>query len=171
MEPLVYLHSEPERFVAGTVGPPGQRTFYLQARTGRRINSIRVEKEQVQVLAEKITELLTEVLPSTTEEMASSWDGDLSPLDSPVEEDFRTVTMTLSWDARLGTVIVEAFSAQDDPTEALIVHLKPQQARAFARRADQVVAGGRPTCIFCGEPINPDGHLCPRANGFRRRSP
>ncbi len=47
--------------------------------------------------------------------------------------------------------------------------ITPAGARAFCKRAQAVVAAGRPPCQFCGGPMDPAGHLCPRANGFRRR--
>jgi uncharacterized repeat protein (TIGR03847 family) len=46
--------------------------------------------------------------------------------------------------------------------------MAPAQARAFARRCARVVSAGRPACPFCGQPLDPTGHICPRANGYRR---
>jgi uncharacterized repeat protein (TIGR03847 family) len=89
--------------------------------------------------------------------------------------------MTLAWDAEAGRVVIEVFPLDDseesledpeqqpEPDEMLVVVLPPAYARAFCKRAQAVVAAGRPPCQFCGGPLDPEGHLCPRANGFRRR--
>src|ERR1700712_2661635 len=101
--PLVHGFDPPERFVAGTVGPPGQRTFFLQARSGPRVLSASLENQQVQALAERIDELLDEVMASTLSEavipaVAPLGLDDSNPLEQPIEEEFRAGTMTLSWD-------------------------------------------------------------------------
>jgi uncharacterized repeat protein (TIGR03847 family) len=175
VEPIIHLHQEPERFVAGTIGPPGQRTFYLQAKSTQQLTSVRLEKEQVQVLAEKINELLDDPLESQMSDFGttlglSAVEVDDNQLEMPVVEDFTAGNMTLSWDAMESRVVIEVFGISDDPAEIMMVKLSTDQARAFARHSQMVVSGGRPTCVFCGHPIDPDGHLCVRANGFRRRS-
>lgn len=173
---------EPDRFVAGTVGQPGERTFYLQATGNGRTVSVALEKVQVQVLAEKLDELLDEVRRregsgSAVPAAAAPADEDVAPLDSPVEEEFRVGTLALAWDGDDGRVIVEAQSAegQPDPEDAggqftgdlLRVRLRPAAARAFSKRALRVVAAGRPPCPLCGNPLDPEGHVCPRQNGHR----
>lgn len=189
MPPVVHSFDPPERFVAGTVGPPGQRTFFIQARTGARVTSIALEKQQVSVLAERIDDLLDEVLrsgeaESTVPAVTPVVLEDAEPLEQPIVEEFRAGTMTLSWDATDERIVVEVFpfteesvAAPDppeeeidepEPEEVLIVRLPAGLARAFSKRAQSVVAAGRAPCPFCGGPIDPAGHLCPRANGFRR---
>jgi uncharacterized repeat protein (TIGR03847 family) len=191
--PVVHRYVPPERFVAGTVGEPGQRTFFLQARSGSRLTSVALEKQQVLVLAERVDALLDEVM--RTEEGATlvpavtpAGMDDAEPLDQPIEEDFRAGTMTLAWDAEANRVVIEVFKFDDSddgdaggdpepseepevptPEELLVVSLPPGVARAFSKRAQAVVAAGRPPCQFCGNPLDPAGHLCPRANGFHRR--
>lgn len=183
--PIVHGFDPPERFVAGTVGEPGSRTFFLQARAGSKLVSVALEKQQVVALAERIDELLDEVIADgrargVVPAMAPFGLADDQPLELPIEEEFRAGTMTLSWDPDDERVVVEVFpvgeepielSDGEDPAELLLVRLEPGQARAFVRRAEHVVGAGRPTCPFCGQPIDPDGHLCVRANGFRRREP
>ncbi|HEU5043980.1 MAG TPA: DUF3090 domain-containing protein [Nocardioidaceae bacterium] len=189
MAPVVHSFDPPERFVAGTVGPPGQRTFFLQARSGARVTSVALEKQQVAVLAERIDELLDEVMRTTGG--ASSVPAvtpvgltDAEPLDQPIVEEFRAGTMTLSWDAESERIVVEVFPYNEEavaapgepeeeieepePEEILLVRLPAALARAFSQRAQSVVAAGRQPCPFCGGPMDPAGHLCPRANGFRR---
>ena len=192
MAPLVHGFDPPERFVAGTVGPPGGRTFFLQARTGARVVSVSLEKQQVQALAERIDELLDEVMASDLNEamipaVAPLGLEDSEPLEQPIEEEFRAGTMTLSWDPTDERVVIEVFPYSEaavvspeqvdqdfeepDPEEIFLVRIPAGVARAFVKRSEQVLDAGRPSCPFCGNPIDPDGHLCVRANGFRRRDP
>ncbi len=189
MAPVVHSFDPPERFVAGTVGPPGQRTFFLQARSGARVTSVALEKQQVLVLAERIDELLDEVLRATNGDasipaVAPVALEDSEPLEQPIVEEFRAGTMTLSWDAEDERVVVEVFPFSEEavvdpeqldedidepePEELLVVRMPAGLARAFSKRAQSVVAAGRKPCPFCGGPLDPSGHLCPRANGFRR---
>jgi uncharacterized repeat protein (TIGR03847 family) len=194
MAPLVHGFDPPERFVAGTVGMPGQRTFFLQARSGSRLVSVALEKQQVAALAERIDELLDEVMSSQPVEgepvvpaVAPVALEDTEPLEQPIEEEFRAGTMTLSWDPDDARVVIEVFPfseaavvapdqvdedlTEPEPDELLLVRITPGTARAFVKRATQVIEAGRPSCPFCGNPVDPDGHLCVRANGFRRRDP
>lgn len=191
MPPVVHSFDPPERFVAGTVGPPGQRTFFLQARSGARVTSVALEKQQMSVLAERIEELLDEVMRTgegdrTIPAVAPVGLDDSDPLEQPIVEEFRAGTMTLSWDAADERIVVEVFPFTEEalispdqpeeefdepePEEVLFVRLPAGLARAFTKRAQSVLAAGRPPCPFCGGPVNPGGHLCPRANGFRRAS-
>lgn len=195
MPPVVHRFDPPERFVAGTVGEPGQRTFFLQARDGARVTSVALEKQQVEILGQRIDELLDELLgvggvaAAIPREVAPD-DVDTDPLEQPIQEEFRAGTITLSWDTGDERVVIEVFPVSEqaapietdeeellalpidepEPEEVFIVRLTPAQARAFAVRAGSVVGAGRPTCQFCGGPMDPDGHLCPRANGYRRSS-
>jgi len=185
----VYDYDPPDRFVAGTVGQPGSRTFFLQARIGTRVTSVALEKAQVSVLAERVDELLDEVLRRTggaapVPALAPADSEDNRPLDTPIEEEFRVGTMSLAWDGETQRVVIECF-AEGTPTEddeqaeaeedeengtgpLLRVSLTGAAARAFAKRAGAVVAAGRPPCPFCAGPLDPEGHICPRANGYRR---
>jgi uncharacterized repeat protein (TIGR03847 family) len=166
---LVHRYDLPERFVAGTVGVPGERTFFLQARDGVRLTSVSLEKEQVSVLAERVDDLLERV--GESEALAIDVGTDVHPLDQPIEEEFRVGTMTLAWDEHDSSVVVEAFALTEDDQEAdeaLEVRMTPEMARSFAARARRVISAGRAPCQFCGQPISPGGHLCPRANGYKR---
>jgi uncharacterized repeat protein (TIGR03847 family) len=180
-----FAFDPPDRFVAGTVGQPGERTFYLQATGDGRTVSVALEKLQVSALAERLDELLDEVrrrqgtessVPATSPPQLE----DVAPLDAPVDEEFRVGTLALAWDDDDALVIIEAQSDQGDAGEApesgapsdvetdadmLRVRLSPAVARAFAKRALRVVAAGRPPCPLCGNPLDPEGHICPRQNG------
>jgi uncharacterized repeat protein (TIGR03847 family) len=189
---LVHGFDPPERFVAGTVGEPGQRTFFLQARSGAHLVSVALEKQQVAALAERIDELLDEVMASqggaaTVPAVAPLDLEDAEPLEQPIEEEFRAGTMTLSWDPADARVVIEVFPFSEaavvspdqveedfeepEPDELLLVRIPAGAARAFVKRATQVLGAGRPSCPFCGSPVDPEGHLCVRMNGFRRRDP
>ena len=180
----VFLFDPPDRFVAGTVGQPGDRTFYLQASGGGRTVSVALEKVQVQVLADRLEELLEEVRRRGAGEVplvAPRELEDTAPLDAPVEEEFRVSTMGLAWDGEVDQVVVEALAPQegeaeeveplsdaDEGPDALRVRLTAEMARAFVQRAQRVVAAGRPPCPLCSLPLDPEGHVCPRQNGHRR---
>jgi uncharacterized repeat protein (TIGR03847 family) len=175
-----YLFDTPERFVAGTVGEPGNRTFFLQAKEGGRVVSVVIEKIQVAVLAQRLSEMLDElerrgVEGADADAVASA---DAVPLDEPLNEAFRVGTMTLGWDTEDDLVLVEAREQTEDEEEdeddeaedgpdLLRVRITASAARRFVARAVQVVAAGRPPCPLCGEPLDPQGHLCPRRNGHR----
>jgi uncharacterized repeat protein (TIGR03847 family) len=184
-----YIFDPPQRFVAGTIGDPGNRTFFLQARDGGRVVSVALEKVQVAVLAERLGDLLGEldrrgvphgVPDEALPEVATGVDDDAAPLDEPLVEAFRAGSLTLGWDPDAERVLLEA-RAQDEDGEAidpdedddededgpdlLRVRLTAEAARSFVARAARVVAGGRPPCPLCGAPLDPRGHICPRRNG------
>ena len=169
----------PDRIVVGTIGRPGERTFYLQVRSGTRTVSIALEKQQSALLAEKIDEILDQLLtvegnPFSVPTGTPPELVDNDPLDT-VEEDFRAGTMSLSWDPTTAQVVIEAYPlAEDDAddndplsdaedaelSEMLLVRIPVGTARAFAKRTREVVGAGRPACPLCGYPVDPDGHTC-----------
>ena len=175
-----FIFDSPDRFVAETLGQPGHRTFYLQAAQGHRIVTVALEKAQVLVLAERLAALMGEVerrgvqLPAGTHKVVTRG------LDEPVIEAFRVGTMTLTWDGQTEALVVEAREiAEDEPDDAdedadesdegpdvLQVRLTAPAARGFIARAAEVVAAGRPPCPLCGLPLNPEGHICARKNGY-----
>lgn len=192
---VVHRFDPPERFVPGTVGEPGARTFFLQARSGTQVISVALEKQQVQILGERMAELLDELIQ--TDESSATVPAltpvalvDNDPLEQPIQEEFRAGTITLSWDADDERVVIEVFPVvevevelpveaeeqelidlpieEPEPEEVLLVRLPAAMARAFATRAESVVAAGRAPCPFCGGPMDAEGHLCPRSNGYRR---
>ncbi|MBO8201643.1 DUF3090 domain-containing protein [Streptomyces smyrnaeus] len=194
MSRQVFLYDPPDRFVAGTVGLPGRRTFFLQASAGGRTTSVALEKAQVEALAERIDELLDEVVrrsggSAPVPAVAPSEVDDTAPLETPVEEEFRVGTMALAWDGEGERMVVEAQAIvelepgeDEDLAEAeerllqddengppmLRVRISGSMARAFAKRAMEVVNAGRPPCPLCSLPLDPEGHVCPRQNGYRR---
>jgi uncharacterized repeat protein (TIGR03847 family) len=204
----IYDFGVPDRFVTGTVGQPGHRTFLLQARKGSALVSVVIEKIQVQVLAERLALLLSELGRrgvQVPEALAPS-DDDTAALGEPLVEAFRVGTLTLGWDSQREHVVIEAREQQesdedeaedsdeeDDAAEEaddaedeadeepatlefddsdpegpdlVRVRLTPLAARAFVERSLRTVAAGRPPCPFCGLPLDPTGHICPRKNGY-----
>ncbi|WIB13333.1 DUF3090 domain-containing protein [Curtobacterium sp. MCPF17_052] len=171
MPPIVHGFDWPDRLVVGTIGRPGERSFYIQARDGRRVVSVAIEKEQSAVLADKIDELLDEV--ATVDDNRFSVpdaaptelrDGD--PLDQPVEPEFRAGALSLGFDPATAQVVIEAYPIEDDvevftestgdgdeveavvelpePSELLQVKIPVGSARAFVQRTREVIAAGRP---------------------------
>ncbi len=187
MSRVIHVFRQPDRFVAGTVGEPGDRSFYLQAMESSRTISVLLEKQQVSVLAERITALLGEVGKRFGSEVAaepSTGESDSDPLTVPLEEEFRVGTMGLGWDADSSTIVVELLAVSEDEIDesvvlddtdegpdALRVFLSPSAARAFADRAEKVVSAGRAPCPLCAEPLDPEGHVCVRLNGYHERNP
>jgi uncharacterized repeat protein (TIGR03847 family) len=206
----------PDRFVAGTIGQPGNRTFFLQARRAGQIVSVVLEKVQVAVLAERLGVLLDELESRGITQVANGIVADSAPLDEPINETFRATTLTLGWDGDTEQILVEARAgdedeededeeeisaeADEDLEEAIIdlssvegiagshagellaafegvadddedapdtlrVRLSADVARGFVTRALEVVAAGRLPCPLCGQPLDPQGHICPRRNG------
>ncbi|TGO04142.1 DUF3090 family protein [Serinibacter arcticus] len=170
----------PDRAVVGTIGPPGARTFYLQVRSGTRLASVVLEKQQSALLAEKIDEILDQLI--TVEGNPFSVPASTPPelVDNDqlegVEELFRAGAMGLGWDPATAQLVIEAYPVtdvdpEDDATAAsvvdedsdidvLLLRLPVGAARAFARRTREVVGAGRPACPICGYPVDPDGHTC-----------
>jgi uncharacterized repeat protein (TIGR03847 family) len=182
MSSRILLFDPAERFVVGTVGVPGERTFFIQAREKNRLISVSLEKAQVSALADRILQILREVRssePLTTFERVF---GDDQPLESPIDEEFRVGVIGLAYvsDRQLIEIDMQAIAESQFESDELIeidtegdqdilrVLLPLGYAESFAKRANIVVGAGRTPCPFCGGPIDPAGHLCPRANGYRR---
>ena len=168
----LFIFDGPDRFLAGTVGEPGDRAFYLQARKGGSLVSVGLEKVQVAALAQRLDDLLDAV-----DAPAQAPPPDELPLEEPVVELFRVGAMALAWDAGTDAVVIEAQTPTEDgeyaelPDDAedgpdlLRIRIDAPTARAFVRRAEALVVSGRPACPFCGEPLDPTGHFCARGNG------
>lgn len=193
-----FVFDPPERFVAGTIGQPGNRTFFLQARAGTRVVSVSLEKVQVAALAERLGRLLFELDERGIVDFGPDHPvEDVAPLDEPLAEAFRVGTLTLGWDGDLERILIEARAMTEDDEEdgdedadedvdedavaaaiqqliandevngpdTLQVHLTAVVARSFVERSLRVVRAGRPPCPLCGNPLDPQGHICPRRNG------
>ncbi len=155
-----FLFDTPERFVAGTIGEPGSRTFFLQARDGSRVVSVVLEKVQVAALAQRLDELLDELHRRGIEgaEDDDSLAGDAGPLDEPINEAFRAGTLSLGWDTSDDLVLVEAREQvegdeeeaeepdedDEDGPDLLRVRITALAARGFVAGAVRVLSAGRP---------------------------
>ncbi|CAN5390678.1 DUF3090 domain-containing protein [soil metagenome] len=184
MSRQLFFFDPPRRFVVGTVGQPGERVFFLQASDGQRTVSVSLEKSQVMVLTERMEQLLAEVADSTTEAPESTATPDTAPLENPVDEEFRVAAMGLAYDTDAGLLVIEAQAEADsaetaeatlledteDGPDALRVRMHHTAAFEFIERARRVVAAGRPPCPLCNEPLDANGHVCPRHNGYRRQA-
>jgi len=179
----LFHFDRPNRFIAGTVGSPGGRTFFLQAVDGVRVVSVALEKQQVEVLADRLEQLLDEVVARTGTALPAG-ETDSGALEQPIDEEFRVSAMGLAWDGDAGLVVIEAQAPADDAAiaeqtlledvdegpDALRVRIEPTRARAFVDRARRVIAAGRPPCPLCGLPLDASGHICPRQNGYHRNT-
>jgi uncharacterized repeat protein (TIGR03847 family) len=182
MSPRILLFDPVERFVVGTVGVPGERTFFIQARTGSRLVSVALEKAQVAAIADRVLQILREIRQSEPLIIIDRVSNDDQPLETPIDEEFRVGVIGLAYlaDRRLIEIDLQAIAESDNAEDELLeidtdsdqeilrVMMTLGYAESFARRANAVVAAGRAPCPFCGGPIDPNGHLCPRANGYRR---
>ena len=182
MPRVIYRHEVVERFVVGTVGQPGSRTFYLQANSKVGLNTVMLEKGQVIGLIERLAEMIVELRRNNkiSKNALPNLKVDNEPLTSPFDEDFQVGLMSVSYEQdnfflRIQeimpgeqTLIPDESVSDEDGPDLLIVKLDVQQVQNFIERAKKVVAAGRPDCVFCSLPIDPEGHLCPRANGYRR---
>ncbi|MEA2623301.1 MAG: hypothetical protein QOH61_2211 [Chloroflexota bacterium] len=173
-----------DRFVTGTVGTPGHRTFFLQAVQGPRVVSVQLEKVQVAVLAQRMGQILMELDRrgvagvETAVAVEAPAEVDDRPLDEPLRDEFGVGTLTIGWDTDDSVMVIEARSESEEEDEEEVedsaaegpdvmrVRLSPVQSAEFVRRANRVLSSGRPPCPFCGQPLNPEGHICPRTNGY-----
>ncbi|HEY2917123.1 MAG TPA: DUF3090 domain-containing protein [Candidatus Limnocylindrales bacterium] len=185
MSRRLFVFDDPDRFATGTVGQPGSRTFFLQASAAGRVVSVVIEKTQVSALAERLGELLIELdRQGIANDPPAPIAKDERPLDEPLNEAFRTGSLTLGWDGEAERILVEARAQievesieeaiealqqdEDDDEEGpdlLRVRITPDAARSFVAQAQRVVRAGRPPCPLCGNPLEPTGHICPRKNG------
>jgi uncharacterized repeat protein (TIGR03847 family) len=164
--------TQPERFVAGTVGEPGERAFYLQVRTNSRLFSVAVEKAQVQAMSSRVEVMIAEIRKSNPLMILEKLPTDDAPLESPIDAEFQIGAMSLAWNDESKLFCLELFELEDDEEdsegEVVVINISLAMAVAFAVRSKAVVNAGRLPCPFCGIAIDPRGHLCPRANGYRR---
>jgi len=165
---------QPDRFVVGTIGAPGEREFYFQIRQKNILVSLATEKSQAAALAERITTIIREIKKSAPLSAVKPAPVDDQPLELPLDSDLAVGAIGIAFDPSLLEIEISFRSedndeVDDDDSGAVVeVHLDLSMALAFAQRTMALVAAGRPLCPFCVAPIDPKGHLCPRANGYRR---
>jgi len=169
---MTYKFKNVDRFICGTVGEPGEREFYLQVRAASALVSAALEKVQASTLAERLAILCKQVAKEDVTLVVDRVERDDAPLESPVEKDFVIGAISIAWDDDSKRVCLELFSIKEveveDEVPDITMNLTLGQAKAFITRTTAVVNAGRIPCPFCAIPIDPRGHLCPRANGYRR---
>ncbi len=164
---LLYDLNPVTKVMTGAVGEPGHRVFYLQGRQGTLLVTLQAEKEQISSLGTGILELLEKLGEQEQgEPEASPYDA---MLEEPAEPLFRVGQLGLGFDRERDLLVIVAyeFAEEENPETVNVVRFwaSREQMRALARQAAEVVAGGRPICVLCGRPIDPEGHFCPRRNG------
>lgn len=161
-----------DRITTGAVGEPGERTFFIQARIGERLVTITVEKEQVELLASSILEILATVDQETGEGPAP----EQLELEPPVDALWRAGRLAVGYSEDRGLMMLELEEAVPEPEGEEEVTPEPamlrlwatrEQMLALSRQGAAVAARGRPRCQFCGNPMDPEGHMCPAMNGHR----
>jgi len=173
------------RITTDAIGEPGERTFYLQARgrSGDEVVTIHLEKEQVQLLAASILEILARVGKETGE----GPDESEMDLELPIEPRWRAGKLSIGYEEERDLLLLEIEELVAGPEEDLEEELDEEeidpmdlpdpdrvrlwatreQMLALSRQSAAVAARGRPTCQFCGNPMDPEGHWCPAMNGHR----
>lgn len=178
-----------DRITAGAVGPPGERVFYLQGRQADRLVTVLVEKQQIELLAAS----LVEILARTGKETGEGPGEEEMDLEDPVLPEWRAGRLSIGYEEARDLVLleceeyVEGSEEEDDDDEEDeededqdVGGLEPgrirfwasrEQALALARHGAAVAAAGRPRCELCGNPLDPEGHVCPALNGHRGAEP
>lgn len=157
------------QMTVGTVGPPGQRTFYLQGSQGSQTISLVIEKQQATMLAGSLDTLIEELAEKHPLESREDQDPvwrDMR-LREPVEALFRVGNMGLGYNEDTDQIVLVAYELVDEEEEPNVVSYwtSRSQIQALTKHARDVVKAGRPICGNCGEPIDEDGHFCPKRNG------
>jgi uncharacterized repeat protein (TIGR03847 family) len=162
------------RITIGTVGPPGQRIFLLQASQGTTVITLKLEKEQAVVLASSLIELL-EGLEEKYPRPLSKFDEPLSAelmLQEPLEPSFVVGQIGLGYDQTqdLVVLVVQEIELDDETHEPAAARFWATrgQMKALSKHALEVVKQGRPICPLCHAPMDPEGHFCPRSNGHEK---
>ena len=163
-----------EHITADALGTPGQRIFYLQAFQDARTITVIIEKIQLQSLSVGIEQFLAQLSEQTPElvEASAEFNEEHMRINPPLEPIFRAGEIGLGYDKERDLVVLvtrEILMDGDEPEDAAVIRFwcSRSQARALARWGVDVVKRGRPLCPQCGQPIEPEGHFCPKKNGYR----
>ncbi|NBQ35052.1 MAG: DUF3090 family protein [Actinobacteria bacterium] len=179
MPRVIYRHQPATRFIVSAIGEPGERQFFIQVKSSEGLNSVTLEKTQVIALTERFEELIRELRRgklATAADLSAAAVVDNLPMELPIDQDFQVGVISITWEKDLVFVNIQAISQDEDlilddldsGPDLIIATLRIDQVKGFCERAKSIVNAGRPACPFCGLPIDPRGHLCPRANGYRR---
>jgi len=163
-----------DKITTGAVGEPGQRMFFLQARSGERLVTVLVEKQQVELLSASILEILS----TLDEETGEGPPEEELELEAPLEPIWRAGRLSIGYAEARDRMLLELEellpeeegdegTAEDREPDRLRLWATREQMLALSRHGAAVAARGRPRCRFCGNPIDPEGHTCPAMNGHR----
>ena len=169
-----------DRITAGAIGNPGARAFYLQGRKADRLVTLAVEKQQVELLAASVIEILSRVGKETGEGPSE----EEMELEEPVLPEWRAGRLSIGYHEERDLLVLEVEEVRPEDEEAEeqeeTVGAAPgepggqvrfwatrEQMLSLARHGAKVCAQGRPRCQLCGNPIDPEGHHCPALNGHR----
>ena len=164
-----------DRVTAGAIGEPGERTFFLQGRQSERLVTILVEKQQVELLSAS----LVAILARSGKETGQGPSDEEMELEQPIVPEWRAGRLSIGYDEDRDLVLLEAEELvpgedEDEEDQPPAGEEEPgrirfwasrEQALALARHGANVVAAGRPRCQFCGNPMDPEEHVCPAMNG------
>lgn len=160
LNPLTHL-------TIGTVGPPGQRVFYLQGSKGSELVSLIIEKQQASMLASSLESLLEELAEKhpLDEDHEAVWTD--MRLREPIEPLFRVGNLGLGYNEEVGRIVIVSYELVEEDEEPNVVSFwsTRSQSQSLIKHAKEVVQAGRPICGNCGQPIDADGHFCPNRNG------
>jgi uncharacterized repeat protein (TIGR03847 family) len=175
MSPIEYDLNPVSRITTGAIGPPGKRVFYLQARQGSDLVTLIVEKAQIQSLAVGLEQFLQELREQypDLDEAESSFVETAMDLETPIDPAFRVGQLGLGYDRPTDRVVIVAHELQvegEDPELATVARFwcSRSQLLALGHWGMELAGRGRPICGNCGEPMDPEGHFCPRSNGHKR---
>ena len=179
MPRIIYRHQPATRFIVSAIGDPGQRQFFIQVKSADGLNSVTLEKNQVIALTERFEDLIRELRRgklASADDLSAATEIDNETMELPIDEDFQVGVISITWESDHVVVNIQAASQDDELVlddlesgpDLVIATLQINQVKGFCERAKMVVSAGRPACPFCSLPVDPNGHLCPRANGYRR---
>jgi len=175
MPPIEYNLKPVTKLTTGAIGPPGKRVFYLQAQTEDQLVTLIVEKQQVQLLAAKVEEYLAELQEQHPDlpEAAFDYKEEDMALEQPIDPAFRVGFLGLGYEEENDLLVLVAremeTSAGDEQTTSIVrIWCTRSQLRTMCQWGVEVADRGRPICGNCGEPIDPEGHFCPKSNGHKR---
>jgi uncharacterized repeat protein (TIGR03847 family) len=164
-----------DRLTTGAIGPPGKRVFYIQARKENHLLTLIVEKQQVQLLAERLEKFLDELherYPDLPKAEANYEDQEMA-LEQPIDPAFRVGLLGLGYDEEKDLLVLVAREVETDEdlletSSVARLWCTRTQLRRMCQWGTEVASRGRPICGNCGQPKDPEGHFCPKSNGHKK---
>lgn len=168
---ILYDLNPVSHITVGAIGVPGKRTFFIQGLQGSHVVTLVSEKEQIIALSRGIDEILERLGITTRVVLPSEEEMELA---EPIDPVFRIGQLGLGYDPLSKLLVLVAYELPEEENPATINVVRfwatPEQLQKLARHAAVIVAAGRPLCVLCGKPIDPDGHFCPKRNGHGEKA-